>query len=116
MNYEPKLSSDLLRGHTETIILANLHKGDAYGLEIHNAILQKTNKLYELKEPTLYSSCKRLERDGCINSYWGNETQGARRKYYHLTEKGKETYRQNIKDWEFTRKILEDLMKQTKEV
>ena len=107
----PKLSSDLLRGHTETIVLGILHRGDAYGFEIYNTILERTGEQYELKETTLYSSYKRLEQEGCISSYWGDETQGARRRYYHLTEKGRNAYRQNMKDWEFTRKILEELMK-----
>ena len=107
----PKLSSDMLRGHTETIVLGILHKGDAYGFEIHNTILERTGELYELKETTLYSSYKRLEQEGCISSYWGDETQGARRRYYRLTEKGRSTYQQNMKNWDFTRKILDDLMK-----
>jgi len=106
-----KLSSDMLRGHTETIVLGILHKGDAYGFEIYNTILERTGEQYELKETTLYSSYKRLELEGCISSYWGDETQGARRRYYHLTEKGQTVYRQNMEDWEFTRKILEDLMR-----
>ena len=107
----PKLSSDMLRGHTETIVLGILHKGDAYGFEIYNAILERTGEQYELKETTLYSSYKRLEQEGCINSYWGDETQGARRRYYRLTEKGRQAYAQNMRNWEFTRKILEDLMR-----
>jgi DNA-binding PadR family transcriptional regulator len=106
-----KLSSDLLRGHTETIVLGILHKGDAYGFEIYNTILERTGEQYELKETTLYSSYKRLESGGCITSYWGDETQGARRRYYRLTDKGRETYRQNMEDWEFTQHILNDLMR-----
>ena len=105
-----KISSDLLRGHTETIVLGILHRGDAYGFEIYNTILERTKERYELKETTLYSSYKRLENEGCITSYWGDETQGARRRYYHLTDKGREIYIKNIKDWEFTRNILNDLM------
>ena len=107
----PKLSSDMLRGHTETIVLGILHKGDAYGFEIYSSILDRTGELYELKETTLYSSYKRLEQEGCLESYWGDETQGARRRYYRITEKGRCAYRQNMKDWEFTRKILDDLMR-----
>jgi DNA-binding PadR family transcriptional regulator len=107
----PKLSSDLLRGHTDTIVLGILHSGDAYGFEIYNTILERTNEQYELKETTLYSSYKRLEQEGCISAYWGDETQGARRRYYHITEKGKAVYRQNLRDWKFTLKIVTNLMK-----
>lgn len=109
---EPKLSSDLLRGHTDTIVLRCLLKKDCYGFEIYNNILEKTNEQYELKEATLYSSYKRLEKEGYIISYWGDETQGARRKYYHITGKGERLYKQNILDYEFTKKILNNLLKE----
>lgn len=107
---EPKLSSDVLRGHTDTIVLNILLRGDAYGFEIYNTILDRTGEQYELKETTLYSSYKRLEQEGCITSYWGDETQGARRRYYRITDKGRKQYRQNIRDWIFTRKILNKLL------
>ena len=109
---EPKLSSDLLRGHTDTIVLGCLLKQDRYGFEIYNKILERTGEQYELKETTLYSSYKRLEKEGYITSYWGDETQGARRKYYHITEKGRELYRQNKLDLEFTQKIINDLLRE----
>lgn len=109
---EPKISSDLIRGHTDTIILAILMSADRYGLEIYNRILARTDEQYEMKVDTLYSSYKRLEKDGCITSYWGDETQGARRKYYRITDRGREVYRQNLLDWEFTLKILTNLLRE----
>jgi DNA-binding PadR family transcriptional regulator len=106
------LSSDLLRGHTDTIVLRILMNGDAYGFEIYNRILEKTGEQYELKETTLYSSYKRLEAEGCITSYWGDETQGARRKYYRITGKGRMVFEQNMRDWRFTQKIINDLLEE----
>jgi DNA-binding PadR family transcriptional regulator len=85
---------------------------DKYGFEIYNTILGRTSEKYELKETTLYSSYKRLEKDEYITSYWGDETQGARRKYYHITKKGRELYRQNKLDWEFTQGILSSLLEE----
>jgi DNA-binding PadR family transcriptional regulator len=107
---EAKISSDLLRGHTDTIVLGCLQTQDRYGFEIYNRILQRTGEQIEWKQTTLYSSYTRLEKDGCIVSYWGDETQGARRKYYHITEKGRRVYRQNKLDFEFTQKIIRDLL------
>ena len=107
---DARLSSDLLRGHTDTIVLKLLSNRDAYGFEIYNAILERTGGAYELKETTLYSSYKRLLTEGCVTSYWGDETQGGRRRYYRITEKGREVLRQNLLDWQFTRKILEALL------
>ncbi len=107
-----RLSADLLRGHTDTIVLSILLKGDSYGYEIYKTILEKTEGQYALKEATLYSSYRRLEKEGLIASYWGDETQGARRKYYRITEKGKQQYKQNKLDWEFTQKILNRLLRE----
>lgn len=107
-----KVSADLLRGHTDTIVLGILMKSDSYGYEIYNTILEKTGGLYQLKEATLYSSYKRLEKEECIIGYWGDETQGGRRKYYRITDKGKKRYRQNKVDWEFTQQILNQLLEE----
>ena len=63
------ITSDLLRGHTETIILKLLIEKDSYGYEINKSIQEKTNNLFELKEATLYSAFRRLETAGLIASY-----------------------------------------------
>lgn len=105
-----KISSDLLRGHTDTIILGILTEGDSYGYEIYKKIMEKSEGLYELKEATLYSSFRRLEQEGGITSYWGDETLGGRRKYYRITPFGEETYKENKQDWEFTKKVIDKLL------
>ncbi|NLI92779.1 MAG: helix-turn-helix transcriptional regulator [Peptococcaceae bacterium] len=105
-----KISSDLLRGHTDTIILKLLLNGDKYGYEISKLIASGSNGEYELKEATMYSSLKRLEHEGNITSYWGDETQGGRRKYYQITDQGKKTYLKNKKNWEYAKKILDNLL------
>lgn len=107
---ENKISSDLLRGHTDTMILRLLMSGDKYGYEISKLIHANSNGAYELKEATMYSSLKRLENDSCIASYWGDETQGGRRKYYRISDKGKETYFENKKNWEYAKSILDQLL------
>ena len=104
-----RVSSDLLRGHTDTIVLSILKKCDSYGYEIYKMILDKTGDQFELKEATLYASFRRLEQEGYISSYWGDETQGGRRKYYTITQKGQGLYRGNIADWRFTNRILSEL-------
>jgi DNA-binding PadR family transcriptional regulator len=85
--------------------------GDAYGFEVYSKILERTGEEYELKETTLYSSFKRLENAGCISSYWGDETQGARRKYYRITSAGRKLFEKNVEDWKFTQRIVNKLLK-----
>ncbi len=105
-----KLTSDLLRGHTDTIILKFLAGGDKYGYEITKLVYENSAHEYELKEATMYSSLKRLEQDGHIISYWGDETQGGRRKYYRITTTGREQYESNKRNWAYAKRILEKLL------
>lgn len=104
------IASDLIRGHTDTIILAQLLKKDSYGYEINKNIQDKTNNQYELKEATLYSAFRRLEQAGYIISYWGNETVGARRRYYTITPQGKLAYETNQSDWKIAKQLIDALI------
>ncbi|NLK47117.1 MAG: PadR family transcriptional regulator [Treponema sp.] len=102
--------SDVLRGLTDTIILAQLSKGDSYGYQINKTISDLSEKSLELKEATLYTSFRRLEDAELISSYWGDENSGARRRYYTITEKGKNTYEENVHDWNKLQKIMSTLI------
>ena len=86
------ITADILRGHTEAIILSHLMDSDSYGYQINKDILEKTDNRYELKEATLYTAFRRLEKAGYISTYWGDQNTGARRRYYSITESGKTAY------------------------
>ena len=106
------ITSDLIRGHTDTIILAALMKGDNYGYKINRMIFEMTSGSYELKEATLYTSFKRLEEAGCICSYWGDEAVGARRRYYTITNHGKDVYLRSVEEWNETKSVIDKLISQ----
>lgn len=108
---ENGISSELIRGNIDTIILRVLCDGDSYGYEIIKIISKKSNGEYELKEPSLYTSLKRLESNKLIQSYWGNESQGGRRKYYKVTEAGKDTFHRNFADWKIARELIDKLIR-----
>lgn len=104
------IASDILRGHTDTIILARLMEGDSYGYIINKTVQEKTQGAFEFKEATLYTTFRRLETAGLITSYWGGEATGARRRYYSITELGRETYAQNVRDWHTARDLIDTLI------
>lgn len=104
------ISADLIRGHINTIILRTLSDGDKYGYEIIDSIETKSQGLYTIKQPTLYSALKRLEGQGYVTSYWGGSSGGGRRRYFSLTEQGKEFYLRNQQEWEFSRSIIDSLI------
>jgi DNA-binding PadR family transcriptional regulator len=103
-------AADLLRGHTETIVLGVLSRGESYGFEIFKSIRDATGGAYEIKEATLYASYRRLLKDGLVEAYWGDETQGGRRKYYRVTDAGLAVYRDNVRAWVVTRGIIDSLL------
>ena len=104
------ISSDTLRGHTDTIILTQLMRGDNYGYEINKTIQQRTGGQYGFKEATLYTAFKRLEQSGLISSYWGEDGPGARRRYYAITEAGRQRWEENRREWHNTRALLDALI------
>ena len=104
------ISADILRGHTDTIILTQLMRGDNYGYEINKTVQQRTGGQYGFKEATLYTAFKRLEQSGLITSYWGEDGPGARRRYYSITELGKQKWEENCREWEETRKLIDSLI------
>jgi PadR family transcriptional regulator PadR len=84
--------------------------GDNYGYEIVKTIYKKSDGMFELKEPSLYTSLKRLEGQKLIESYWGDESQGGRRKYYRITDAGKDVYQNSLSAWKTARSILDKLL------
>ncbi len=104
-------TSELLRGHTDAILLAQLSGGDSYGYRLGRAVAQATEGALELKEATLYTAFRRLEGAGLISSYWGEEaTGGARRRYYAITEEGRAALAEDKAQWRQVRDMLDGLL------
>jgi PadR family transcriptional regulator, regulatory protein PadR len=101
------LNKEMLKGTIDILILCVLKEENNYGYEISKTIKTKTEGKFEIQEATLYLSLKRLEKQGAIASYWGDESSGGRRKYYRITDSGIELMNQSIKDWKETVEIVE---------
>lgn len=104
------IAGDLIRGHTDAIILARLMHSDSYGYEINKVISTLSNGRFELKEATLYTAFRRLEEAGYIASYWGDSGVGARRRYYTITPEGREACHRLLGEWQETKLIMDQLL------
>ena len=109
MPKDGSISSDLIRGHIETIILRSLYDGDKHGNEISLYIEDKSGGEYQIKQPTLYSALTRLTDEKLINSYWSSGA-GGRRRYYKLTDEGRKVCEDNFNDWIHSRNIIDMLI------
>ena len=100
------ISSDVIRGYNDTIILSLLLEQPSYGYEISKRIRELSNGDYIIKETTLYSAFNRLEQNGYTESFYGSETSGKRRTYYRITPKGRTYYQEKCAEWHLIQKIM----------
>lgn len=108
------LNSDILRGHLDAIILRLIYEKDTYGYEVSNEIATRTKNKFEIKEATLYAVFQRLVKRGFIDSYLGDVSFGSRRRYYRITEAGKEFLKDEIRTWQEVREIIDIFMEDLK--
>jgi PadR family transcriptional regulator PadR len=106
----PIAPSSLISGHIDIILLKIISLEDGYGYSISKTIAAITENACEIKEATLYAGLRRLEAEKLIASYWGDESQGGRRKYYTLTQAGAESLQENIIKWEMTKTLLDKIL------
>ena len=98
------ISSDIIRGYNDTIILYLLLDKPSYGYEISKQIKALSNEKYIMKETTLYSAFTRLEKNGYITSFPGvGENVGKKRTYYSITDSGREYYKARCDEWVLTK-------------
>ena len=108
------ISSDIIRGYNDTMILCLLLEGPSYGYEISKRIRVMTGVKYVIKETTLYSAFTRMEKNGFITSFSMNAENGKRRTYYRITEAGRAYYSEKCAEWELTKDVVECFIRSRK--
>ncbi len=76
------------KGVLELCVLSLLFRRDHYGYEISEYLSSKI----EISDGTVYPILRKLKSDGLVSTYLSEESGGPPRKYYSLTEQGKQTY------------------------
>lgn len=104
------VSSDMIRGHIDTIILLSLSDEDKHSNEIREEIEKKADGKYKVKQGTFYSALQRLSKQGLITEYRSSAKDSIRRKYFHLTEKGKKYVEDNISQWNYSRSVINNMI------
>ena len=109
-----QISSDVIRGYNDTIILYILMKEPSYGYEISKQIKGISDEKYIIKETTLYSAFTRMERNGYIESFVAepdSSGNGKKRTYYRITDTGREYYKSKCEEWELTKEVIQKFVK-----
>ncbi|MDR1795150.1 MAG: PadR family transcriptional regulator [Erysipelotrichaceae bacterium] len=100
------ISSDVIRGYTDLMILSILAKGDSYGYQLSKQIEAISDGKYSIKETTLYSAIARLEKNDHVTSYKGEGSGGTGRTYYSITLLGETYLKEKEEEWELTKEVI----------
>ncbi len=104
------ISSDSMRGFNDILILLVLTRGDNYGYEISKEIDGLSKGVYRLKETTLYSAIKRLEKKGLIYGYEPEETFGRKRTNYSISPQGESFLLDRLEEWQEISILMENFL------
>lgn len=105
MNIE-EWKSQIKRGTLEYCILAMINRKERYGYEIISE-LEKW-PILSAKESTIYPLLRRLLKDECLSSFWQDSAEGLPpRKYYAITDKGREYLEAMSKEWDNLLRAME---------
>ena len=106
------ISSDVIRGYNDTMILYLLKQKSSNGYEISKDIKKLTDEKYLIKETTLYSAFTRLENNGYVESYSKEAENGKRRTYYKITPAGEAYYKEKCDEWNLTKEVVEKFIQE----
>ncbi len=101
------IGSDTIRGYSDAIILHILLSGDNYGYDISRRVSEGARGKFTMKETTLYSAFARLQKNGHVTSYGGDETYGRRRNYYSITPAGRVYYEEKCREWQLSKEVID---------
>ena len=93
------IGRELRRGSLELIVLHLLAPGEAYGYEIVSKLVAETNGALEVTDGSLYPVLYRLERAGFVSVRWETPERGVPRKYYQLTNTGRDELVRLKREW-----------------
>lgn len=92
---------DLLRGNTDFLLLFLIMEGrNMYGYQLIKEIEKRSEGYFQFKEGTVYPTLHKLEGEGLIQGEWQELTNGQQRRYYCITEKGKQVLGEKISAWQ----------------
>lgn len=89
----------------DLLVLSVIGQGDAYGYQISQILKRVSNA----KDSTLYPVLRRLQENGWVEVY-DQPFQGRNRRYYHMTDAGREHRRELFEEWKCFREAIEEIV------
>ena len=100
------IGKDLIAASASPLVLSILREGESYGYAINKRVGELSSGEINWTDGMLYPLLHRLERNGYIEATWGKSETGRRRKYYHLTDRGREELALQQRQWQMVDSTL----------
>jgi PadR family transcriptional regulator PadR len=104
-----KLSKELIKGTTGTLILTLLTNKPLYGYEMIKELERSSEGVFALKEGTLYPILHAMETERWVESYW-TEVDGRKRKYYCIMDEGRKRLKEKKAEWLVFRRAVDSVL------
>lgn len=101
---------ELVKGSTSLLLLQLLEERDMYGYELVKELENRSGNEFSVKEGTLYPALHKLEKQEYIECYWKEQEKGPARKYYKITEAGKEMLQEKTREWNDFVSVMNKMM------
>ena len=93
------MDTELLKGTLSLLILSLLSRKAMYGYEIAATVHRETDGTFTWREGSLYPSLHKMQADGLIAGEWEEKETGRKRRYYHITDKGRKVLQEKAQSW-----------------
>ena len=103
------VSKELMAASTKPLILTILKRGESYGYQIIQDVKELSGGSLQWSDGMLYPVLHKLEKDGLVQSRWDLSEEGRRRKYYSITEAGREELQTAKQQWFSVHEVLKKL-------
>jgi Predicted transcriptional regulators len=89
----------------DACVLSALQKSAQYGY----SLTQEIRKVMDISDSTMYPVLKRLKKDGYVDTY-EQPFDGRNRRYYTITDSGREKFKYYIQEWVSYREMMNGIM------
>jgi transcriptional regulator len=96
---KPAFDRELKKGSAELLILSLVEHRPRHGYEISKLIEERSGGALKFNVASFYPLLYRLEKRGFIEGRWVEKAGQRRRRYYRVTQQGKEALKQQRNTW-----------------
>lgn len=112
VDQDEQWNAQIRKGSLELCMLALLANEERYGYQIAQGLNESAG--LDVSEGTIYPLLSRLQREGLICSQWRESSAGPPRKYYSLTECGRQAFESKALAWQKFSQAVEGILREAR--